>query len=87
MELCATMFAAFHQPLRLPCPECGASVEREAADAHVCDAERVLDFRLAQLGGEIDEFEGQLAAWIASPQGRFAAWLAEHDRRRRADTA
>ena len=81
------MFAAFHQPLRLPCPECGASVERALADSHVCEAERVLDFRLVQLRGEIGEFDTQLTAWLASPHGRFAVWLAEHDRRRRADTA
>jgi hypothetical protein len=87
MELWTTVFAAFHQPPRLPCPECGASVERELADTHVCEAERVLDFRLAQLRGEIAGFEGQLAAWLASPYGRFAAWLAERDRHGRADTA
>lgn len=74
------MFAAFHQPLHMPCTECGASVKRTETDAHVCDTERVLDLRLFQLRDEIEAFDEQLAAWLASAQGRFAAWLAEQQR-------
>jgi hypothetical protein len=33
---------------------------------------------IAQL--EIDAFDAELAAWLATPQGRFAAWVAERDR-------
>jgi hypothetical protein len=65
----------------MPCPECGASVERAEADAHVCDGERLLDFRLFQLREEIVAFDAQFAAWFASARGRFAAWVAERDRR------
>lgn len=75
------MFGMFPQPSHMPCTECGASVERAAAAAHVCDGERVLDFRLFQLREEIAAFDAQLAAWLATARGRFAAWIAERDRR------
>jgi hypothetical protein len=71
----------FPQSRFMPCTECGASVERSAADAHVCDAEQLLDFRLHQLRNEIAAFDAQLAEWLESARGRFAAWLAERDRR------
>jgi hypothetical protein len=51
-----------------------------AVGAHVCDAERLLDFRLFQLRDEIAGFDAQLSDWLASTKGRFAAWLAERDR-------
>jgi hypothetical protein len=72
---------AFPQPGHMPCTECGASLARADADAHVCDAERLLDFRLLQLRDEIAEFETQLNAWLATARGRFAAWLAERERK------
>ena len=56
------MFGLFPQSPHMPCTECGASVERAAADAHVCDAERMLDFRLFQLRDEIAAFDAQYAA-------------------------
>jgi hypothetical protein len=64
----------------MPCPDCGASVAGAAVGAHVCDAERLLDFRLFQLRDEIAAFDAQLNEWLASAKGRFAAWLAERDR-------
>jgi hypothetical protein len=64
----------------MPCVECGASVERAAFKTHVCDAERLLDFRLVQLREEIAAFDAQLAAWLDSARGRFATWLAERER-------
>ena len=75
------VFGSFPQPRFMPCTECGASVERANANAHVCDRERVLDFRLFQLRDEIAAFDAQLTAWLASARGRFAAWIAERDRR------
>jgi hypothetical protein len=77
------VFGAFPQSRYMPCLECGASVERTEADAHQCDGERLLDFRVFQLRDEIAAFDAQLAAWLASAPGRFAAWLAERDRRAR----
>jgi hypothetical protein len=75
-----TMFGLFPQSRYMPCAECGASVDRAGAGAHVCDTERVLDFRLFQLREEIAAFDAQLAAWLVSARGRFAAWIAERDR-------
>jgi hypothetical protein len=74
------VFAAFPQPRFMPCTECGASVELVHADAHACDEERRLDYRLFQLRDEIAAFDAQLTAWLRSVHGRFAAWLAERDR-------
>ena len=67
------------QPRHLPCPACGASLERGDGE-HECDEERRLDFVLVQLRDELELFDGQLAAWLDSPAGRFAAWLAERER-------
>jgi hypothetical protein len=78
-----TVFGSFPQSRYMPCPECGASVGRAEAAAHVCDGERLLDFRLFQLREEMAAFDAQLTAWLASARGRFAAWLAERDRRTR----
>lgn len=75
------MFGPFPQSRFMPCAECGASVERGASEPHVCDVDRLLDFRLFQLRDEISEFDDQLGAWLASAHGRFAAWLAERGRR------
>jgi hypothetical protein len=74
------VFGAFFQPTHMPCTECGASVELAFADAHACDEERRLDYRLSQLKDEIAAFDAQLTAWLESAYGRFAAWLAERDR-------
>jgi hypothetical protein len=74
------MSLAFPTPDHMPCPACGASVSRSEGEAHVCDGERLLDFRLLELREEVAHFEGDLAAWLDTPRGRFARWLAEHDR-------
>jgi hypothetical protein len=76
-----SVFGSFPRSRYMPCPECGASVDRAATGPHVCDAERLLDFRLFQLQAEIGAFDSQLAMWLASARGRFAAWIAERDRR------
>ena len=76
------MFGLFPQSPFMPCTECGESVERAAADSHVCEGERLLDFRLFQLREEIAAFEEEFAAWLSSANGRFALWIAERDRRR-----
>ena len=79
------MFGSFPQSRFMPCPECGASVEHSEVGAHVCERERLLDYRLFQLREEIDAFDAQLAAWHASARGRFAAWVAERERRARGE--
>ena len=65
----------------MPCTECGTSLDRATPAPHVCDRERLLDFRLFQLRGEVAAFDAQLAEWLRSARGRFAAWIAERDRR------
>ncbi len=64
----------------MPCPVCGASLERSARAAHVCDDERRLDYELVQLRPEILAFETKLTDWLASPDGLFAVWEAERRR-------
>ena len=69
----------FPTPDHMPCPDCGASVP-VAAEPHVCDDERQLDFRLVELRPEIAQFDDDLAAWLDTPAGRFARFMAEYDR-------
>ncbi len=72
------------QPRFMPCPECGASVDREQQDEHVCEDERRLDYKIFQLRSELEQLDDELEAYLASPRGRFEAWYAERERRRRA---
>jgi hypothetical protein len=64
----------------MPCSECGASVDRAARGQHVCDPERLLDYRLFELREELDELEAEIVGYLQSPDGRFAAWEAERRR-------
>ena len=73
----SSFFASRH----MPCTECGASVAASERDTHVCDPERLLDYRVFQLREEVAGFENVLKAYLNSPQGRFAQWLAERERR------
>ena len=59
------MFGSFPQSRFMPCGECGASVDRAVAEAHVCETERWLDFQLFQLRDEIAAFDDQLSNWLA----------------------
>jgi len=63
------VFASFPQPRFMPCAECGVSIDRAGAGAHVCEPERRLDFQLFQLRDEIAAFDEQLAAWLADRDG------------------
>jgi hypothetical protein len=75
------MSFAFPSPDHLPCPDCGASVPVAGAEGpHVCDDEQRLDFRLFELRHEVEQFDGDLGAWLDSPAGRFEQWLAERSR-------
>ena len=64
----------------MPCPECGASVAAGDETDHVCEAERLLDYRMFQLADEVASFESALHSYLATPLGRFAQWLAERER-------
>ena len=74
------MSTYFTHPSHMPCPECGASVARDEADLHECDAERLIDYRMFQLREEVTAFDAALRAYLDSPQGRFDQWLAERER-------
>jgi len=76
-----TMFGGFPHPRHMPCTDCGASIAFTESNEHVCDAERLLDFRLFELRDEIAAFDSELTFWLGSAEGRFAVWLAEQTRR------
>jgi hypothetical protein len=73
--------SAFFDSKHMPCSECGASVARSDRDRHTCDPERLLDFRMFQLRGEVAAFRDELGAYLDSPAGRFAQWYAQRNRR------
>jgi hypothetical protein len=64
----------------MPCSACGASVPTAEREKHVCDPERVLDYRMFHLRGELASFDDVLAEYLDSPHGRFAQWLAADGR-------
>ena len=70
----------FPQPRHMPCPECGASIERAKPEEHECDPQRRLDFVVIQLRPELDGFEDELAEYLETPHGRFELWYAAHRR-------
>jgi endogenous inhibitor of DNA gyrase (YacG/DUF329 family) len=70
----------FPEPRHMPCPDCGAAVERTSRDEHVCDRGRLLDFQMFQLRDEVADVEGEIGAYFDSPSGRFELWLAERER-------
>jgi len=75
------MSSAFAHSQYMPCVECGASVAVGDRDSHVCDPDRLLDYTVFQLRGEIAGLEGELWGFLDSSHGRFAQWLAERQRR------
>jgi len=64
----------------MPCAECGASVEASASEEHACEPERVLQYRMFQLGSRVEDLERGFSDYLESPEGRFAQWLAERER-------
>jgi hypothetical protein len=74
------MSSYFAHSRYMPCTECGASVATSERDAHLCDPERVLDYRMFQAREEVAGFDDLLRRYLESPYGRFAQWLAERDR-------
>jgi hypothetical protein len=63
----------------LPCPECGASLERDD-HRHECNVERWLNFKVFQLRDELEGFERALTLFLATSHGRFEAFYAERQR-------
>jgi hypothetical protein len=71
---------ALPPPRFMPCPDCGASVDRAAGRPHVCDEDRRVEYELFHLRGGVERFEDELTAWLASPVGRFEAFYASYRR-------
>lgn len=65
------------RPTFTACRDCGEALHRDERDAHLCDEVRLLELIVRR---ELAAFDGELAAWLATPGGRFAAWLAERER-------
>lgn len=74
------MSAFFANSSYMPCTECGTSVAAAERDQHVCEPERLLDYRMFQLRDEVGGFEDRLREYLHSAHGRFAQWLAERER-------
>ncbi len=72
--------SSFFTSQHMPCAECGASLTTGERDAHACNPERRLEYRLFLLHDEVATFDEGLTAYLASAQGRFAQWLAERER-------
>jgi len=66
----------------MPCAECGASVERGSDAEHTCDPQRLVDYRMFRLRGEIESLESGFAGFLETPSGRFERWLAAREVRR-----
>jgi hypothetical protein len=63
----------------MPCPECGATVDRSQSDAHQCDPERRADYRMFALRGEVASLEDQVNEYLESSRGRFEVWIAARE--------
>lgn len=60
----------------LPCPDCGASVDRAGDSRHECSPERLADYQLFGLRDEVAELETRVRDYLRTSAGRFDAWLA-----------
>jgi hypothetical protein len=60
----------------MPCPECGASVDRSSASRHQCSSERWADYQMFRLRDEIAELESGIQRYLGSAVGRFDTWMA-----------
>jgi hypothetical protein len=75
------MFGSLPHPTHLPCPGCGATVEREDLSDHVCDDEQRTRYERFQVRVEAERFDTELTDWLRTPDGRFEVFYAERQRR------
>jgi hypothetical protein len=62
----------------MPCEFCGASLDGTTSRPHVCSPERLAEFQVFGMRGEVESFEAAYWAFLDSPHGQFEVWLAEH---------
>ena len=60
----------------VPCEECGASVDRYAAQPHRCDARQRADYQMFMHRDEIAGFEDAFTEYLGTTVGRFETFLA-----------
>ena len=60
----------------MPCPECGASLDRRSLQEHECSPERWVDLRMFELRDEIAQLEDGVRRFLSTTSGRFESWLA-----------
>ena len=60
----------------MPCPECGASVDRTLVTVHECSSERAADYQMFGLRDEVARLEAGVLRYLATASGRFESWLA-----------
>ena len=63
----------------MPCPECGASIDRHETRPHQCESERRVDYEMFSLRHDVAAFEARLREHLDTSQGRFEMWLARRD--------
>lgn len=63
------------------CSGCGAELPAALLRMHVCDWWLWLDHQVELRRDELDRFERELGAYLASTRGRFDLWYAERARR------
>ena len=71
---------ALPPPRFTPCERCGASVEREVAESHICERQRLVEYALFQLRDGVASFAADLTAWLETPPGRFESFYASYRR-------
>lgn len=60
----------------MPCPECGASVDRQDPAGHTCSPGRRADYQVFGLRDEVARLESAILHYLTSATGRFESWLA-----------
>jgi hypothetical protein len=59
----------------MPCPECGASVDR-TGPVHECSPERRADYQVFGLRHEVAQLEIGLRRYLRTTSGVFESWVA-----------
>ena len=60
----------------MPCDVCGASVDRTVLSDHVCSPERLTDYQMFALRGEVARLDAGILLYLSTAPGLFESWLA-----------